>query len=152
MRIAFDLDGTVVPMSAGQFPALPSRWPWRAVFRERLRDDTITLMRELRGQGHEVWIYTSSLRPIGYIRLWFLSCRVSLSGVINAETARKAAPSAGHRASKFPPAFGIDLLVDDSAGVELEGRQFGFSVVRVDPGDHRWASKVREAVRHATGK
>jgi hypothetical protein len=148
MRIAFDLDGTVVPSAAGQFPAWPSRWPWRAFFRERLRDDTIALMRELRGQGHEIWIYTSSLRPSIYVRLWFLSCRVRLSGVINAETQLAAGLPRDHRASKFPPAFGIDLLVDDSVGVESEGRLYGFSVVRVDPGDRRWANKVREVVCH----
>jgi hypothetical protein len=149
MRIAFDLDGTIVPSSVGQFPASPSRWPWRTFFREPLRDETITLMRELRGQGHEVWIYTSSLRPSIYIRLWFLSCRVRLSGVVNAETQLAVALPRGQSASKFPPAFGIDLLVDDSMGVESEGRQYGFAVVRVDPGDRRWANKVREMVCHA---
>ena len=48
--------------------------------------------------------------------------------------------------SKYPPAFGIDLLVDDSAGVEIEGRRFGFSVVRVAPDDVDWVVKVERAV------
>jgi len=47
---------------------------------------------------------------------------------------------------RYSPAFGIDLLVDDSAGVEIEGRRFGFSVVRVAPDDVDWVVKVERAV------
>src|SRR6266540_1663491 len=51
------------------------------------------------------------------------------------------------RCSKYPPAFGIDLLVDDSEGVWLEGQQFRFNVVHVLPSDVAWAEKVLAAVK-----
>ena len=44
--------------------------------------------------------------------------------------------------SKYPPAFGIELLIDDSAGVELEGKRYGFAVLRIDPDDDAWCGKV----------
>jgi len=45
------------------------------------------------------------------------------------------------------PPFGIDLFVDDSDGVMLEGEMHGFGVIVVDPGDPCWASKVKAACR-----
>jgi hypothetical protein len=36
--------------------------------------------------------------------------------------------------SKNPRAFGIDLHVDDSEGVKLEGKKYGFKGVRVTGG------------------
>jgi hypothetical protein len=51
-----------------------------------------------------------------------------------------------HGPSKYPPAFGIDLHVDDSEGVGLEGQRYGFAVVVVSPEDPDWAARVLEAV------
>jgi hypothetical protein len=50
--------------------------------------------------------------------------------------------------SKFPPAFDIDLHVDDSEGVRSEGHDHGFRVVVVDPQDENWAQRVLDAVAH----
>ena len=53
----------------------------------------------------------------------------------------------GHRGpSKYPPAFGIGLHVDDSPGVAMEGEAHGFRVVVVSPEDERWTGRVLEAV------
>ena len=51
--------------------------------------------------------------------------------------------------SKLPPAFGIDLHVDDSEGVRLEGVRHGFRVVVVRPDDQHWTRRVLDAVAHA---
>jgi hypothetical protein len=48
--------------------------------------------------------------------------------------------------SKYPPAFNIDLHVDDSEGVRMEGDLHGFRVVVVRPDDEDWTQKVLEAV------
>ena len=56
----------------------------------------------------------------------------------------------GHRfsrlPSKYPPAFGIDLHVDDSEGVRMEGDEHGFRVVVVRPDDENWIQRVLDAV------
>ena len=51
--------------------------------------------------------------------------------------------------SKYPPAFGIDWLVDDSIGVKEEGLQYGFSVIHVRPDDGRWVTTIRQALTSA---
>jgi len=41
----------------------------RLVFRKPLREGAVALMRELQAEGHDVWIYTSSLRSKRYLYL-----------------------------------------------------------------------------------
>lgn len=52
--------------------------------------------------------------------------------------------------SKYPPAFGIDLLIDDSPGVEQEGRTHGFPVIIVSPDNPDWAEKLLDEIDHLT--
>jgi hypothetical protein len=53
--------------------------------------------------------------------------------------------------SKNPAAFGIDLHVDDSDGVRMEGEQHGFEVVVVTPDDRDWTAKVLRAADELAG-
>ena len=48
--------------------------------------------------------------------------------------------------SKYPPAFGINVLVDDSEGVVREANRFGFDVIQVRPDDVAWSTTVKHAV------
>ena len=49
--------------------------------------------------------------------------------------------------SKYPPAFGIDLHVDDSEGVAEEGKLHRFEVVVVSPYDEDWVARVLKAIQ-----
>lgn len=144
MRIAFDLDGTLVPMFPGQFPVERLSWLRRTIARDPLRAGTPELLLGLIAQRHEVWVYTSSLRSGFSIRRTFFAHGVRLDGIVNAQGHARLANS--ERASKYPPAFGIDLLVDDAEGVEIEGLAHGFQVLRVTPCDLGWHARVRAAV------
>ena len=148
-RVSFDVDDTLachparVAFERGCFPAFMHRW-----FGEPLRFGTSTLMRELRRRNCSVWIYTTSGRSESYIRRWLLLHGIRIDGVIN--SARHRHEVASHRLlrvpSKYPPAFGIDLHVDDSEGVEMEGAEHGFRVVLVRPDDPHWTQRVLDAV------
>ena len=146
MRIAFDLDGTLIP-AAGS-PMLVERLSSiaRCVSREQIRAGTPRLLRQLRGRGHEVWLYTTSFRNPTRMRVWFATFGVRLDGVVN-QTRHNACVTVA--SSKYPPAFGIDLLVDDAEGVRLEGKRFGFRVLNVNENDAAWCTKVESAVRQA---
>ena len=149
MRISFDVDDTLVlhgldaPPECGRFPAFIHRW-----LSEPLRRGTCSLVRELRRRGCSVWIYTSSGRTPFDIHLWMFLHGIRVDGVINDERHRRKL--AGRRfsrlPSKYPPAFDIDLHVDDSEGVLREGQEHGFRVVVVSPTDERWVEKVLDAV------
>jgi hypothetical protein len=149
MRIAFDLDDTLIPSDPSVFAVERPRGLFGRLFAaEHLRHGAIDLLHALRRHGCDVWVYTTSLRRPGYISRLFRCYGVRLGGAINQETHwawLKRQPSQ-HHCSKYPPAFGIDLLVDDSEGVLMEGRQFRFDVVHVLPSDADWTHKVVAAV------
>lgn len=154
MRIAFDLDDTLIP---GRYH-FPTECPFpcsllRIFFPEKLRKGTQVLLQELHKRGHDVWLYTTSQRPSWYLKLWFWILGISLDGVVNLARHRQtigAYSSPVCYASKYPPAFAIDVLVDDSEGVVLEGQQYGFSVIRIAPDDITWTETLRNALDSIT--
>jgi hypothetical protein len=46
------------------------------------------------------------------------------------------------RTSKYPPAFDIDVHVDDSPGLEIEGKKYSFKTIIVDEHDKDWARTI----------
>ena len=148
-RVSFDVDDTLVCCGgaacceASVIPLFIRRW-----FCEPLRAGTGALVRELRRRQCSVWIYTTSGRTPFYIRSWLLLHGIRVDGVVNSERHREglAAHGFSRLPSKFPPAFGIDLHVDDSEGVRMEGVRHGFRVVVVSPDDQHWTRRVLDAV------
>lgn len=149
MRISFDLDDTLICCDP-TVPCEPNRVPlwWRARYSEPLRLGTVSLMTDLMRQGHSLWIYTTSYRAPAQVKRWLKFYGIALDGVINQEMHERCAGCDRYAppVSKHPPAFGIDLHVDDLAGVALEGAARGFEVVVVRPDDTAWTQQVREAV------
>ncbi len=96
-------------------------------------------------QGEEVWIYTTSYRSVVYIRFLFLLHGIQLKGVVNQAIHDRHLKklSRAPRCSKYPPAFGIDLLIDDQEGVLLEARRHDFKVVWVKPQYKDWTEQVK---------
>lgn len=146
MRISFDIDDTLV---CGTLAPTEQFVPWwkRYWYPELLRRGTRDLMRRLVARKHELWIYTTSHRPIRYLRRWFASIGVPIWDAVNQPLHERVIGR--HGPSKYPPAFGIDLHIDDSRGVAEEGLQHGFRVVVVEPDDHNWTDAVLQAVETA---
>ena len=144
MRIAFDLDDTLIP-SVQRFPTErpPRRLLGRLLCRIPLRLGTTRLLRTLTNQGHDLWIYTTSLRTRFLIRQLVNISGVTIGGVISGDDHAKQAAIG---CSKYPPAFGIDVLVDDLPGVVLEGQRYGFRVIQVSPKDEEWVETVLDEV------
>ena len=148
VRISFDVDDTLAcqldhsAVEHSRLPAFVHRW-----LGEPLRIGTRSLIRDLRRQGCSVWIYTSSGRTPAYIRRWLMLYGIRVDGVVNSDRHNHVMSLHGlaNTPSKYPPAFDIDLHVDDSEGVRMEGQDHGFRVVVVDPQDERWADKVLDA-------
>jgi hypothetical protein len=128
-----------VPTERGVFPEFIHRW-----FGEPLRKGTAGLVQELRRRGCSIWIYTSSGRSPGYIRRWLLLHGILVDGVVNSDIHRRSGKPRFLKQlpSKFPPSFAIDLHVDDSEGVKMEGDEHGFRVLCIDPYDIHWTEKV----------
>ncbi|GLO53751.1 hypothetical protein PPUN110474_51520 [Pseudomonas putida] len=148
VRISFDIDDTLACQAEhaaaehSKLPAFVHRW-----LGEPLRSGTRSLIRDLRRQGCSIWIYTSSGRTPSYIRRWLMLYGIRVDGVVNSDRHQHILAVNGleNAPSKLPSAFDIDLHVDDSEGVRLEGVDHGFRVVVVCPKDENWAQKVMDA-------
>lgn len=149
MRIAFDLDDTLIPCRH-PFPVERRPWLARLLGTEPLRLGAVALLQELRSWGCELWIYTTSCRSPWSIWIHFLSYGVRLRGVVNYDRHmqgfRGGFPDP-RSCSKYPPGFGLDLLIDDSEGVKEEGDRYCFRVLRVNPKEKEWAALVRQSVK-----
>ena len=139
MRISFDLDDTLICDLSVPTEHSLSRWHrWR--YPEPLRRGTRTLMAALARRQCQIWLYTSSGRCPRYLKAWFARLGISVEGVVNLERHQQTIGLRGP--SKYPPAFGIDLHIDDSLGVAMEGASHQFAVLVIAPDDPQWTEKV----------
>jgi hypothetical protein len=140
MRIAFDLDNTLI---RGKYPfalEAPKRTLWAHMLRtEPLRAGIIELCDYCQQHGWEIWVYTTSYRSPRYIRRLFWLYSIRLAGVVNQARHNREVTV---RSTKYPPQFGIDLLIDDAPGVQVEAERHGFEMLLVAPTDEQWVAKV----------
>lgn len=144
MRLAFDLDNTLIRNNY-LFPLEQPRWPLlaRLFGGEGLRRGVMEAVAFCRAQGWEVWVYTTSYRSAWYIRRLFWLHGIWLAGVVNQQRHDRHVRV---RCTKHLPTFGIDLLIDDSEGVRLEGERYGFRVLVVQPENADWVTAVQAAI------
>lgn len=69
---------------------------------------------------------------------------IPIEGVINQTRHERTVGLRGP--SKYPPAFRIDLHIDDSPGVAMEGADHQFAVLVVSPEDKDWVDRVLSEV------
>ncbi len=144
MRISFDLDDTLFVSEENFKTEQALRFPFRAIFKERLRLGTIALMQYIREQKMELWVYTTSYRSESYIRGLFCCYGIKLDAVVNGARHAKEV-QAGHREgmpSKYPSKYRIDLHVDDDRSVAENGKTYGFYVFIVGKQDDAWTDKI----------
>lgn len=143
MQISFDLDDTLI---AGSRPFETERQTFlqRIFGIEKIRFGTINLFKELKRQGHHVHIYTTSYRPISKIRWMFFLYGIPVGKIVNQEVHDRYGNEYKGRSSKYPPAFGFDVHVDDSVGVKMEGEKFGFYTIIVDTENINWVEDLLE--------
>lgn len=143
LNVSFDIDDTLV--CGADTPSEPFVPFWaRRRYPEPVRAGTRALLKALIERRCRLWVYTSSRRPPRYLRGWFRSAGIALAGAVNLCEHEQVIGCRGP--SKLPPAFGIDLHVDDSPGVQIEGIEHGFRVVHVAPHERDWTIKVLRAV------
>jgi len=143
MKISFDLDDTIISTKF----SLEKESLWSKIIRsERIRVGTIILFKQLREQKHEIYIYTTSYRSKIKIKLMFLSYGIPIDFVVNQQLHEKRVKKRGKNVSKFPPEFDIDIHIDDSLGVQMEGKKFGFETIIVSVDDENWTNNILKKI------
>lgn len=145
MNISFDLDSTLIPCG-NQFETEKRSRIARLFGIEKIRKGTRELIIDLQNQGHKINIYTTSYRSKRRIRLTLLYYGISVIKIVNQSENQRILKSKNIDSSKYPKAFGFDLHIDDSIGVEMEAEKYNFKVIIVDPTDNQWINKIKSNV------
>ena len=141
MKISFDLDDTIVP--GNKSFTTEHQTPFQKLLGiEPIRIGTIKLFKELKRRNHEIGIYTTSFRSFFRIKFLFLSNGFVVNFIINQKSHSRKLNEENIQCSKYPPAFNIDLHIDDSIGVEIEGQKYGFETIIVDEREPDWVNLI----------
>ncbi len=141
MIISFDIDNTLIPYS-NEFEVEDKKFLSKILGAESIRKGTINLFNELEKRGHTIWIYTTSFRSIFNLKKTFKSYGLNPSRIINERINQKKLKNLNCKASKNPKIFGIDIHIDDSKGVEIEGIRYGFKTIVLDTNDKNWVTNI----------
>ena len=148
MKISFDLDDTLIPSNQSVFPTENRRVFQKLLGVELLRKGTPKLFSELQNKGHTIGIYTTSFRSKQKISIQLRTYGINPSFIITEKENRKTLNSQSIFSSKYPPAFNIDLHIDDLPGVKLEGEKYGFNTIIIDKNDNEWDEKIKTFVNN----
>ncbi len=141
MKISFDLDDTIIP-GIKTFATEPQTLIHRIFGIEKIRKGTIELFKALKTQNHSVGIYTTSFRSVSKIKLLFLLNGFSVDFVINQNKHLHVLKNSQNKPSKYPSLFNIDIHIDDSKGVAIEGEKYNFRTIIVDEDVENWKDFV----------
>ncbi|MDE5738172.1 MAG: HAD family hydrolase [Oscillospiraceae bacterium] len=144
MRCSFDLDDTLF-INPDKISAEPKlKFPFNYIYPDRLRKGTVKLIKYLKKNKIEVWIYTTSFRTEAYIKNLFLCYGIQLDGIINGT--RHAREVQGSKSesmpSKYPSHYRIDLHIDDDKSVLENSKIYGFRVYFIQEHDENWVENI----------
>ena len=140
MIISFDLDDTLIPTST-KFAVEKQNFIQKIFKIEKLRIGSLELFKELKKRKYDVYIYTTSYRSKLRIKTMFLSYGISIKSIINQQEHNKFVKIA---CSKYPPKFNIDIHIDDSIGVQMEGERYNFKTIIVSKENEFWNLQIVE--------
>lgn len=148
MRVSFDLDEVLFVNPETHMTEPPLPFPFNRIFKERLRFGTRDLIRQLRDEGFEVWVYTSSFRSEKYIKTLFFLYHIRFDDIVNGTRHLKEVQ--GNRKDmypqKMPSKYRISLHIDDESVICTAGKAYGFNVYQLDAHDDNWKEKIMERV------
>ena len=71
----------------------PLAFPWRSIYKERLRLGIPALFRYLNKKGYDIWVYTAGYYSVDYIQRLFTKYHVQVTSAVTG-TGRKTSGSA----------------------------------------------------------
>ncbi|WP_338760970.1 HAD family hydrolase [Bernardetia sp. ABR2-2B] len=145
MNISFDLDSTLIP-HGNEFEAEKQGLLSKLLGIEPIRVGTAKFISDLQKQEHEIHIYTTSFRSQIKIRLMLFYYGIKVGKIINQSQNQHTLKSRNINASKYPPAFGFDLHIDDLKGVGMEGERLNFKTIIIKTNDKNWIETIQKEI------
>ncbi|SNZ00361.1 hypothetical protein [Flagellimonas pacifica] len=146
MNISFDLDSTLIP-NGKEFETEKRHGVAKLLGIEEMRKGTCELISELQNQGNRIHIYTTSFRTKSKIRRTLKYYGIKVDRIVNQTENQRELKARNINSSKFPPAFGFDIHIDDSKGVGIESERHNFKAIIIEPSDENWTEKIKRGIQ-----
>lgn len=146
MNISFDLDSTLIP-NGKEFETEKRNGIAKLFGIEEIRKGTFELISELQNQGNRIHIYTTSFRTKNKIRRNLKYYGIKVDRIVNQTENQRELKARDINSSKFPPAFGFDIHIDDSKGVGIESERYNFKTIIIEPSDKNWTEKIKSGIQ-----
>ena len=146
-RVTLDLD-EVVFCKAKDAPAeKPLPFPWRSIYKERLRLGIPALFRYFNKKGYDIWVYSAGYYSADYIQRLFKRYHVHVTGAITG-TGRKVSGNAEVKkeltamiAAKYPET----VHVDSETVLRVFSRTKDVAEYRLE-GTEAWSQRVMDVM------
>lgn len=148
MIVSFDLDDTLFVAEDNFKIEQKLKFPFCYIYKETLRKGTIELIKYLKDNNINVWVYTTSYRSERYIKGLFKCYGITFDNIINGQKHQieVQAGKTDPMPSKYPGKYRIALHIDDDISVAQNGNVYGFKVFTVGEQDDMWVNKIIEQV------
>jgi hypothetical protein len=141
MRIAIDLEGTLIPECA-EFACERTNDLARRVLSVGLRRGAKALLRDLTRAGHTLTLYSSGKHTPGKLRLWCLLAGLPVHRIVTLSQTRKAARGTTHIVA-WPPLYDQDIVLDDNPRHIAVAQRAGVPGVLVANNSDDWTACAR---------
>ncbi len=146
MNISFDLDSTLIP-NGNEFETEKRNQIAKLLGIEEVRKGARKIIDHLQSQGHNIHIYTTSFRSKGKIRRVLKYYGIRVNHIVNQVENQRVLRSQNMNASKYPPAFGFDVHIDDLKGVGIESERYNFKAIIIEPSDENWVENIKNNIQ-----
>ena len=147
-RVTLDLDEVVFCTDRNKPAEKPLLFPFRNIYRERLRLGIPALFRYLGMKGYDVWVYSASYYSMDYIRRLFRMYHARVAGIVTG-TARKA-PKGSHTREqlekRMKEKYPLTLHIDNSAVTRIDGRTKNFAEYTLSGNQETWSREIMDVI------
>ena len=148
-RVTLDLDEVVFRKEADALCEKPLGFPFRKMYKERLRLGIPALFHFFARSGYDIWVYSANYYSMGYIRALFKKYRVNVSGIVTG-TARKdkADPEARQRVEKrIATKYSHTLHIDNGMLLRISGKDGKFEEHPLCADSPEWSREIMRLVK-----
>ena len=147
-RVTLDLDEVVFCTGENEPAEKPLPFPFRRIYRERLRLGIPALFRWFGVHGYDVWVYSANYYSIDYIRSLFRMYHAHVAGIVTG-TARKA-PKDTHTKeqleNRMKEKYPLTLHIDSTAVTLIDSRTKQFSEFPLSGEPETWSKEIMDVI------
>ncbi len=148
-RVTLDLDEVVFVHDPKEPAEKALRFPFRKLYKERLRAGIPSLFYALRSHGYDIWVYSAQYYSIDYIGRLFHLHHAELDGIITGG-ARKRLNEAGRKKIEEMIAgqYAQTIHIDNIGMLRVDGRTRSFEEFSLSGDPGTWSREIINVIEN----